>query len=105
MYKRGKRNVLCGVLQGSIQRPVIFLVYMNDLERVVLEIDLVLLDEDITLLKEEFEKESQSNAYDWFEIISLCLNWNKTKDIIISRRQVSRLKWSTHPLSMNYQDI
>ena len=89
-------SVSCGVPQGSVLGPVLFLIYVNDLERAVPGEGLVLFADDTTLLSrnknlEDLQrnmKGAQSSADGWFKSNRLCLNINKTKNLVLSKRNI-----------------
>ena len=90
-------EVLCGVPQGSILGPLLFLIYVNDMPESV-SCDLYLYADDSFLLfsnKEASKVEQKlntefNNLCDWFEDnkLSIHLGEDKTKSILFSRRKI-----------------
>ena len=91
-------DVLCGVPQGSILGPTLFLVYINDLKNVLKTCDSYLYADDtvVTLTGSDIAQLTMSMEEDlsllnaWFRKNKLTLNTKKTNYIIFGMR--SRLK-------------
>ncbi len=90
-----RQNISCGVPQGSILGPLLFLLYINDLANVSKLLTIILFADDtnifyshndpatlIRVLKEETEKLSE-----WFKANKLSLNLDKTKYMLFSPKQ------------------
>ena len=98
-----KKNVLCGIPQGSIIGPKLFTLYINDICNVSKLLKFILFADDTNifysgndldimckLLSDELEK-----LHVWFCVNKLSLNVNKTKYMIFSNvkhRQNSELR-------------
>ena len=104
-------NLLCGVPQGSILGPLLFLLYINDMPQAI-DCELLLYADDTCLIfqhKDIHEIEivlnkNFSTLCDWFlnNKLSIHFGEDKTKSILFSSKH--RLKHSK-PLNIQYKDI
>ena len=88
-------NLTCGVLQGSILGPILFLLYVNDMHQAA-KCDLFLYADDtcLTFEHENVKKiEDQlnlnfSSLFDWFidNKLSIHLGQDKTKSILFGNK-------------------
>lgn len=92
------REIVCGVPQGSILGPLLFLVYVNDMERAVKCKLLLYADDSALLVSGRSVGEIEANLSGELESISkwlvdnkLSLHLGKTESILFgSRRQIRR---------------
>ena len=104
-------NLLCGVPQGSILGPLLFLLYINDMPQSV-NCELLLYADDTCLIFQHNdikEIENQLNKYfslicDWFVDNKLSIHFgeDKTKSILFSSKR--KIKKAS-PLNIQYKDI
>ena len=95
--KSTTRNLSCGVPQGSILGPLLFILYINDLCHVATRCFLMLFADDSNLfytgddleaLNREINEEL-GNILFWLEVNKLSLNVNKTHYIIFRSRNIA----------------
>ena len=88
-------NITCGVPQGSILGPILFLIYINDLNNVSKKLRSIMFADDTNLFmtgKSITEIETEMNfeldlLVEWFRTNLLSLNITKTNYIIFSKKR------------------
>ncbi len=88
-------KVTCGVPQGSVLGPKLFVLYINDICKVSEVLKMVLFADDTNLYCSGKSLEQLLNTVElelrvfrkWFDVNRLSLNLSKTKFIIFSNRQ------------------
>ena len=104
-------NLLCGVSQGSILGPLLFLLYINDLPQAVVSDSLLYADDTCIVFqhKSEIEIEKQlirdfSSLCDWFvdNKLSIHFGQDKTKSILFGTKHKLR---NTKSLNIVYNGI
>ena len=86
-------NVLCGVPKGSILGPLLFLVYINDIENIIENAKFQLYADDTVIYSSsknvaEIETNLQKNINNfsnWCEINKLTINTKKTKIMVLDQ--------------------
>jgi hypothetical protein len=87
------KNIVCGVPQGSVLGPLLFLLYMNDIPKVCKHLSLILFADDtnafcshkdIEILYKNVNNE-MAKLIDWFKVNKLSLNVSKTNYILFTK--------------------
>ena len=89
--KSSMENILCGVPQGSILGPLLFIIYVNDIVNVSSILKFVLFADDTTIT---FSHKNITNQYDminrelhkvcdWFKVNKLSVNASKTNFMLL----------------------
>ena len=104
-----EETVKCGVPQGSILGPLLFLLYVNDMKQ-ALDCDLLLYADDSCLIfqhknvkeVENVLNRNFSNLCEWFVDNKLSLHYgdDKTKSILFSSKMKAK---NADPLNINYR--
>lgn len=89
-FESSKLDVLCGVPQGSILGPMLFILYINDLSNISNNIKFILFADDTNIFctgKDQMEVQNIFNTElkilsNWFVANKLSLNVQKTKYIV-----------------------
>ena len=94
-HKSTPKGLRCGVPQGTILGPLLFLIYINDLPHCLTysEPRMYADDTSLTLASTDIEhinyclNHDLSNVYEWLSANKLTLNMTKTEFMLIASRQ------------------
>jgi hypothetical protein len=93
------KDILCGVPQGSILGPLLFILYVNDIVNVSTILKFVLFADDTTIT---YSHKDIGNQYDvinkelekvnnWFKVNKLSVNASKTNFMLLGTYQKNKL--------------
>lgn len=91
-----KLNINCGVPQGSVLGPLLFIIYTNDLPNIIRNTKAILFADDTTLYVSSNNIESMFDTMntqlhvlaDWFKANMLSLNASKTNYMLLSNKRI-----------------
>ena len=88
-------TITCGVPQGSVLGPLLFIIYTNDLPRCIISSHCILFADDTTIYASSRDIQSLfrvmnlnlNSVADWFRANKLSLNVGKTKYVLLSKNK------------------
>lgn len=89
--------ITCGVPQGSVLGPILFLIYINSISNLKLKVNIKLFADDTTIIYygEDIPKIYTDIQYDlkiisiWLQSYKLSLNYEKSKFMFITKNQLN----------------
>ena len=107
--KSSCKDIVCGIPQGSILGPKLFILYINDICNVSTLLKYVLFADDTNLLYEHENYETLcmnvnnelSKLNEWFSINKLSLNVKKTNFMVFGNKHINE----TLKIRINNEDI
>ena len=105
-------NIICGVPQGSILGPLLFILYVNDIVNTSNVFDFTLFADDTTILYSHEDLETQiptintelSEVSNWFKTNKLSVNASKTNFMILGTSQMTDEYDGIDPLQIILDD-
>ena len=90
-----EKDVTCGLPQGSLIAPLLFIIYINDLPHISENLNKILFADDTNLFKRDksltrLNKEVENQLIDletWLKVNKLSLNVSKTKSMVFRTRK------------------
>ena len=94
------RDIVCGVSQGSILDPLLFILYANDITYTSSVLDFILFADDSTILYSHKDLSSKINVVNeeleevsrWFKANKLSVNASKTNFMILGTPRMTSTK-------------
>ena len=77
-FKSSQRTVKCGVPQGSVLGPLLFLIYINDLPSVVNKSTIILFADDTSIIKN-----SNSSLVDFQNDLNCVDKWMRSNKLTV----------------------
>ena len=98
--KSSLRDIVCGVPQGSILGPLLFILYVNDITFTSNVLDFILFADDTTILYSHKDINSQVNVVNeelkevsnWFKANKLSVNASKTNYMVLGTPHMTSVK-------------
>ena len=112
--KTSYKLIICGVTQGSILGPLLFIIYVNDLSDVSKILEPIMFADDTNLffthknIKELFQTVTSEldKVFQWFNANKLSLNKDKTKYIFFHKaREKDNIPLKLPALFINDKEI
>ena len=114
-YKSSYENIVCGVPQGSILGPLLFILYINDIPLSSKKGNFILFADDTNVLYnadnlmqlEEIINTELKQIYDWLTSNKLFLNVGKTKYLIfnVKNRKIDKSTFSVTLNNINIENV
>jgi hypothetical protein len=99
-HESNMKNIICGVPQGSILGPLLFIIYVNDIINTSNVLEFILFADDTTILYSHNDIENQiglintelNEVSNWFKANKLSVNASKTNYMILGTPHMTSVK-------------
>ena len=102
-YISSKKQIICGVPQGSVLGPILFLIYINSITNLKLNGKITLFADDTTIIY--FGKKISDIKYEILQDLKIIQDWLNSKKLTINFDKSSYMFLSKNQLSENTTDI
>ena len=92
--RSGLQHIICGVPQGSILGPLLFIIYINDITNTSDVLDFILFADDTTILYSHKNIASQINFIN-SELLEVS-NWFKANKFLVNPSKTNLWYWECH---------
>ena len=103
MHDSNHKIINCGVPQGSILGPLLFILYINDIVNTTSLLELILFADDTTLLFSHQDVASQNDIIN-NELQEIC-NWFQANKLSVNASKTNYMVLGTHHSTKKFIDI
>lgn len=103
MHDSDKKVIKCGVPQGSILGPLLFILYINDIVNTTSLLELILFADDTTLLFSHRNIASKNNIIN-NELQEIC-NWFQANKLSVNAKKTNYMVLGTHQSTTKFIDV
>ena len=108
-FKSNIKDIMCGVPQGSILGPLLFILYVNDITHTSDVLDFILFADDTTILyshkdilsKFHLINDELKQVSNWFGANKLSINASKTNYMVLGTPHMTTKNWNASAVTIN----